>query len=223
MLTTKYNYIREGYVSPRGIGTPNFADFLVWANCLIEPMTIESKMTFLDYGCADARLANFLAAHIDSFKYYGLEHPKSELVKYSNESIFLKDPRCKFGLLGSEMEKEALKKSKYVVLGSVFTHLKIGDFHKMMAKFKDIVKKKNGEVVFSVFIKDKYEFESHSGVYGVPNCISRVFYTERQIEQFAKKNGYVLQEYESFLAQGSNLHRIFKISKPVKKRKNEKN
>jgi SAM-dependent methyltransferase len=212
MLNKKFQYIKDGYVTPKGIGTPNFSDGIQWANCLVEPFKISSSKTFLDYGCADGRLANFLAAYIDqNFKYYGLEHPDSALRAFSN-SIFFADPRCQYGLMGSPIEKEALLKSKYVVLGSVFTHLKFEDFEEIMAKFAHIIKK-GGQVVFSVFIKDSYEWEDHTGVYEIKNCISRVYYTEKMIADFALKNDYLLTEHESFLAQGENLHRIFKITK----------
>lgn len=212
MLNRKFEYIKPGYITPRGIGTPNFDDHIQWANCLVEPFTISESKTFLDYGCADGRLANFLAAYIDqNFKYYGLDHPDSVLQTYSN-SIFFSDPRCQHGLIGTAIEKEALKKSKYVVLGSVFTHLNFEDFKETMAKFAPIIKR-GGQVVFSAFIKDSYECENHTGVYGVANCISRVYYTEKMLEDFAKKKKYILTEHEGFLAQGSNQHRIFKVVK----------
>jgi len=212
MLNKKFQYIKDGYVTPKGIGTPGFLDAIQWANCLVEPFEILKSKIFLDYGCADGRLANFLAAYIDpKFKYYGIEHPDSALRQFSN-SIFFNDPRCQYGLIGSDIEKEALQKSKYVVLGSVFTHLKFEDFEEIMAKFAPIIKKK-GQVVFSVFTKDSYEWENNSGVYEIKNCISRVYYTVKMLEDFAKKNKYVLTEHEGFLAQGENFHRIFKVRK----------
>ena len=212
MLNRKFEYIKPGYITPRGIGTPNFDDHIQWANCLVEPFTISESKTFLDYGCADGRLSNFLAAYIGKdLKYYGLEHPNSILRCFSN-SIFFRDPRCQYGIIGTDIEKEALQNSNYVVLGSVFTHLKFEDFKEIMAKFGPIIKK-GGQVVFSAFIKDSYEWENHAGVYQVSNCISRVYYTERMIYDFAKNKNYELTEHESFLAQGENQHRIFKVVK----------
>ena len=213
MLTRKYQYIQEGYNSPVGIGTPLFEDYIRAATCYLEALTIQDSMTFLDYGCGDGRFANFLAAHIKNFEYYGLEHPMSELIRFSKTSPFFKDSRCNFGLMGTDYETEALKKSKYVVLMSIFTHLRIEDFYIIMEKFEDIIKRKNGEVVFSAFIEDSYRYEHFCGCYGVPNCISRVFYTTKQLKDFAKNKDYVLTEHGSFLAQGENLHRFFKIAK----------
>ena len=210
MLNKKFEYIQDNYITPKGIGTPSFLDGIQWANCLVGPFKISRSKTFLDYGCADGRLANFLAAYISpDFKYYGLEHPDSALRAFSN-SVFFQDSRCQYGLIGTDIEKEALQNSNYVVLGSVFTHLLFEDFKEIMAKFAPIIKK-GGQFVFSAFIKDSYEWEEHAGVYQVSNCISRVYYTERMIHEFAKKKNYALTEHESFLAQGENLHRIFKL------------
>jgi len=212
-MLKKYKYIEEGYKSPSAIGTPFFEDYIRFATCYIEPLTISKSMTFLDYGCGDGRLANFLSAHIKKFKYYGIEHPESTLVDLSKSSPFFNDSRCHFGLMGTDYETEALEKSKYVALCSVFTHLKIEDFYIIMEKFENIIKHKNGEVVFSAFIEGEYRYEPISGCYDVANCHSRVFYTKKQLKDFAEKKGYILTEHESYLAQGENLHRIFKISK----------
>ena len=207
----KFNYIIPFY-SVKGAGTRKFGDALDLFTKYFDAFSLVENKGFVDWGCADGRAANFLSSYLKDFKYFGLEHPKSELVSRMETSIFKNDSRCSFGLIGTDFEKLALKKSKFVLLSSIFTHLKKEDFHNTMAKFAPIIKK-GGEVVFSIFIEKKYRFESHAGVYGVPNCISRVFYTKRQLSNFAKKNGYKLTEHGSYLAQGENLHRIFKCKK----------
>ena len=214
MLPHKFQYIQDNYITPKGIGTSSFADAIQWANCLVEPFEILEKQprVFLDYGCADGRLANFLASRIKDFKYFGLEHPDSVFNEHSN-SVFFRDSRCHFGQIGSTVENEALESSQYVTLGSVFTHLKVEDFEIIMEKFKNIIMENEGQVVFSIFIDKSYRWENHFGVYNVANCISRVFYTEKMIQDFAKSNKYKLTEHKSFLAQGENLHRIFKVTK----------
>lgn len=215
MLQKKFQYIKNNYVTPKGIGTPSFQDAIEWANCLVAPFKILDKepRVFLDYGCADGRLANFIASRIENFSYIGLEHPDSALQEHKN-SVFFRDSRCHFGFIGEPIEADAIEGAQYVTLGSVFTHLLVEDFEMIMGKFKPIMEN-DGQVVFSIFIEDKYRWEDHFGVYGVANCISRVFYTEKMIQDFAEANGYTLTEHDSFLAQGENLHRIFKVVKEI--------
>jgi hypothetical protein len=153
-----------------------------------------------------------MSAVFQDWFYYGLEHPQSALQGFAEKSFIFKDDRCKYGLMGSDVEKEALKQAEFVVLGSVFTHLAKEDFEEIMNKFDPILDKA-GEVLFSVFLADEYQSPDEGGIYGVKNCRGIVYYTEDYLEDWAEKNNLKLEYSNEFLAQGQHLHKIFKVTR----------
>lgn len=209
MIERKYKELIPGF-SMKGWGAEKYDKANVWMSTLIEPL--EDKfcegMKILDYGCGNGRISNFLSGRLRNYTYYGVEPQGQPGIDVAKQKF--SDPRHYFGYIDSDLEKKALAEINCIILGSIFTHLRFDDFEKIMDKFKESIKR--GAVVsFSVFIDDKYFEEGGGGAYGIPNCYGRVYYTEKQLINWCEKNNYKLKEYPSYLAQGENLHRIFKI------------
>ena len=185
-----------------------------WMWSLYSAAGISEYDTILDYGCGYAGLANFISGMIQNFKYYGMEIKGSESNESfeNNKRLYSNDNRISLGYIGSDIEREALKESNIVILGSIFTHLKWGDFERVMAKFEGIIEE-DGEVVFSVFLDDKYRVNGDGGVYGVLNCYALVYYTKQELNEFCNSRNYKFTEESEWLHMEQYLHTICKISK----------
>ena len=190
----------------------------VWLASLSEALgeSFAEGMRVLDYGCGVGRYAHFLAQRLADFEYFGVEKGGSryrhgERSVRATERIFRHDGRATFGLIGSDVEEEAVGQVDTVVLGSIFTHVDQDEVSRMLAKLEPVLDR-GGKIVFSIFLADEYALEG-KGAYGFDDCYGRVWFTDEQVRQFAADLGAVAKDEETFVAQEVNVHRIFALTK----------
>jgi len=210
VIPARYPEIRPNF-KMKGWGAENPQKSNIWMSAQINPLEDKFKegLKLLDYGCGNGRISNFLSGRLKDYTYYGVEPDGSAGLSIAKE--YFSNPKHHFDLIGSEIEKEALENVDCIVLGSIFTHLKIEDFEIVMEKFKNSLLR-GCDVVFSMFIGDEYWIRGEGGCYGIENCYALVIYTMDQLENFCKDNNYILKEFDSYLAQEVHLHRMFKVS-----------
>ena len=81
---------------------------------------------------------------------------------------------------------------------------------KNITKLMPVVKKNKGTIIFSAFISDACTHEI-PGVYGFEKAYARSYFTLEQLDSIQKLFNIDITQEETFLAQGENLHRIFRI------------
>ena len=199
-------------------GTDEEPGSSLWLASLSEAMgaSFREGMCVLDYGCGAGRYAQFLRQRLKRFAFYGLEKPGSDF-RHGEKSIktarklFRWDRRVRFDLIGSRLEATALARADVAVLGSIFTHVDLGEVERILAKLAPIISR-GGTIVFSIFLADTHRLED-KGLYGFADCYGRVWFTAEQLRGLCDRDGWVLAERESFLAQDVNVHRIFTLSR----------
>jgi len=174
-------------------------------------------LQILDYGCGGARMANFLARRLRSFRYIGVE-PETGAPLGDNEhtnlhlceAAFGHDPRVRFGAIGSDVEADALAHVDIIVAGSIFTHLPFREFREVSEKFRDALAR-GADFVFSVFIEAEYGHYGERGIYGVPTCWSYINYTQAMIDELAAELAVSIVETGTFRG-GYFKHHILRMS-----------
>lgn len=186
----------------------------------------------LDYGCGAGRYCNFISGHLREFTYWGIEPsgggPFSiyqNVSSMSEEGIRLateaygKDPRVRFGFVGSELEEEAIRTADVVLIAGIFTHLPEDQLYSVCNKMLPVVDR-GGSVVFSVFLADEYRAIG-SGAYGFKDTYQICYYTREQLDTWAAKAGVKLVEcmpwYITFTDSGEPIlfDSIFRVTGAV--------
>jgi cyclopropane fatty-acyl-phospholipid synthase-like methyltransferase len=188
----------------------------LWCAALAQAMgeAYRERMKLLDYGCGYGRFFNFLSGRLENFTYYGLEVADSETghgqscIQFAADS-FGSDPRGRFALIGSELEREALTTVDTVLLGSIFTHLSFAAFEKLFGKCMPVIERK-GTIVFSIVLADRYSCDG-PGKYGMKSCYRETRYTRQQLSEYFDRMGLALTEAEHFQAPSNDLQTIFRV------------
>lgn len=179
----------------------------LWCAVLAEAMgdRYREGMRLLDYGCGYGRFFNFLTGRLAGFTYYGLEVADSATghgqacVAYAEET-FGRDPRGRFGLIGSDLETQALAEVDMVLLGSIATHLDFESFAALVTKFLPVIARR-GALVFSVVLADRYVCVG-PGKYGVGDSYHETRYTARQIDDHFRDRRLAVTEAGYFQSPG---------------------
>lgn len=208
----KYEPISHFYVS-YGFGTDKEPDASVCMASFANAMgnKFKEKMVLLDYGCGSARFCNFMSKRLKDFSYYGIEKPGGEkngekAIEYAR-MCFGYDKRITLGLIGDEVEKEAIEKAEVVLLLSIFTHLTVEEMNAIMDKLLPIIQR-GGSIVFSAFIRDEYSVGKGGG-YGFADCYSAVYFTKEQFKEMEKRLGIRIAEIDTFITPTGYKHIIF--------------
>lgn len=168
------------------IGSRTKAKSWKWCTTLSEAMgdLFREGLKITDYGCGKGRYCNFLTGWLREFTYYGLEPKNRGGRKYLGMARHLlgETRRWRFGFLGTKFEREALENSEIILLGSVFPHLAIEDFHSIMDDLLSAAPQ--ATLIFSVMHATKYQLGERKGLYGNERCYEYVFYTVRQVRQY---------------------------------------
>jgi SAM-dependent methyltransferase len=195
-------------------GTDEEPHSSVWLASLSAAMGdgFREQITVLDYGCGTGRYAHFLRQRLRRFTYYGLERPGSQAARGEKcieaaTAVFAGDSRCRFDLIGSSLENEAIDRADIALLGSVFTHTNQSDLYMISRKLAPIARR-GGQIVFSVFLAHEYRLED-AGIYGFTDCYGRAFFTRGQLATLGDELQLKLFECEQFIAQQVNVHCIF--------------
>lgn len=192
-------------------GTPDEPDSSIAMAAFCEPVAdlLVPGVTVLDYGCGAGRLANFLSGHVQPFTYIGLErlgeHGARSL--QAARSLFGPSSLTSFGHIGSFLEVVGLATADVAVLASVFTHTDAQETARILRHLSPIALS-GGQIVFSVFHAPAYRTENR-GIYGYADNYGRVWLAEQQLHDIAAGASLKIEERETFLAQGENLHRIY--------------
>jgi SAM-dependent methyltransferase len=200
----RYPKIVEGPIVG-GCGCEDEPMSSLWCAAFAEAMgdRYGEGMRLLDYGCGYGRFFNFLTGRLATFKYFGLEVAGSSTghgqacLAYARRT-FGDDPRGRFGLVGSELEEQALGEVNVVLLASILTHLDFDTFKALLNKFLSVIAR-GGAVVFSVVHGDRYECVG-PGKYGMPDCYHETHYTHQQLGDHFRNQCLALTEAEHFQA-----------------------
>lgn len=196
-------------------GTNDALQASIWFAALSEGLgdNFREGMTVFDYGCGGARYLNFIHQRLDNYRYYGLEKKggDGELVVNALGRMFSDSDvsNVHFGLLGDELEEEALRESDAVILGSIFTHLKFDKFIEIFDKFLPLLNR-GGVVSFSVFLAEELCVVGDCGCYGIEDCYSVSYYTVKHMRNYFRSVDVKLTEEDFFLTQEIDNHRIFR-------------
>jgi SAM-dependent methyltransferase len=216
-------YFRNKYSEFEHCGSEEEPESSMWLTNLSIAMEeyFTEGITVLDYGSGIGRYADFLTKKLKKFKYFGVEKPNSknahgEKCIMISKKIFRYSRKIHFGLIGSNLEKTAIKNSEVCVLGSVFTHVDYTEVQNILSKLMPIVKNNDGIIIFSAFISDSCRQEG-PGIYGFENAYFRSYFTLAQIKNLEDKFQIKITEKGSFLAQGENLHRIYSAENQLMK------
>jgi len=208
----KYEPISSNYVS-LGFGEDKEPEgsllMATFANAMGNKF--KEKMVLFDYGCGSARFCNFISKRLKDFSYYGVEKPGGErlgekAIEYAR-MCFGYDKRISLGLIGDEVEQEAVEKADVALLLSIFTHTTIEEMNTIMDKLLPIISR-GGSIVFSAFIRDKY-WVGRSGGYGLPDCYSEVHFTKEQFKAMEKRLGIRIVQIDTFITSTRYTHLIF--------------
>ena len=170
-------------------------------------------MKLLDYGCGNCRMANFLSKRLKDFTYYGVE-PNSPYGKGQTESAtnyFGNDKRVSIGLIGEEIEKEAISNADTVLLLSVFTHTTIEETKAIITKLIPIIER-GGSVVFSVILGDKYSPVGNNA-YTIKDSYGVVYNTLKQIEELQQQFNVNMELTYEYEADGGSKHSVYRTTK----------
>lgn len=170
-------------------------------------------MIVLDYGCGSGRYANFISRRLRNFTYYGVEPilagPKHGMNRNPETNLEIcernygQDPRVWFGPIGGEIEHQALDKCDWILAGSVFTHLAIDEYVKVISKFSGAIKQ-GAKFVHTIFYGQKYLIrQSKPYPHGLADFYSYVLYTEQLAK--AAWNGFNVKQTGTF-KPGSGKH-----------------
>lgn len=200
-------------------GTDDEPGSSIWMASLSEAMgrSFREGMTVLDYGCGAGRYAHFLRQRLKNFKYYGLEKPGGEIrhgeqAIASGREIFQGDGRIVFGLLGEQLEAEAIERAGVVLLASIFTHIDLGEMERILLTLRPVTTR-GGKIVCSAFLGEAYQLEGKGALYGFPDCYYRVWFTQAQLNQLRNRHRWIMTGSETFVAQDVNVHRIMALSR----------
>jgi len=170
-------------------------------------------MIILDYGCRTGRYCHFLSQWLKNFKYYGIEIKggESEILMSEANNQIGHDPRVEFGLIGDSIESKSISESNVILLGSIYTHLKFETFVDLNDKFLPVIDR-GGIIIFSILLSEKYKVVGSGGAYGVKDCYGVAYYKKDMLDDYISNcNKYILRDMDTFLAQETYLHTIYRM------------
>jgi hypothetical protein len=169
----------------------------------------EEGVTILDYGCGPARFFNFMSKRLKNFMYYGIEPDSAYGINCINNirNFYKKDKRISVGLIGTDVEQEALEQVDIVLLCSIFTHITIEQTKEVLYKLYPIVNR-GGIIVFSMILGDEYKV-CEGNAYSMQNTYSIVYNTIKQIQEL--NTIYNIKLEDEWMSPRGHLHKIYKI------------
>jgi len=196
-------------------GTPAEPGSSIWCASLLESARdrLSGPFVILDWGCGDGRLLDFMTRRFKEFEYYGIERPgehgSSRIVQA--RASFASDPRAKFDVYDTPLEKEAVGRAGIVVMGSVATHIPIPMFEILLSRILPVLER-GGVLISSFFIRDRYAFQNGT-CYGHDDCYRWVSYTQEQVDGICQKMGLSAEQKELFDAGPGCIHQILRFQK----------
>ena len=195
-----------------------------WSEAL--SLGIGSKFTdglsVIDMGCGYGRFLNFLLIkNIKKFTYYGFEiaGPKNgDILTSFNKKIYAHlndaDRKISFGFINDDnTTSEAIENCDTLLLGSVFTHIRIEDAIEVIKKYEKILEKENGSVVFSSIMGDEYSLIDE-GCYGCEKTYGVVRHTNKEIGELTLNGKYLIEKITTFQTPNVGYdHTMYKLKK----------
>jgi len=205
-----------------GCGTDYQPGSDAWAHSLSRGVGSKFKngLSIVDLGCGYGRFLNYMYRNnINEFKYYGIElrspNNGDPLVKFNKKMYEPFNSPSREIIFGFEDDEDfvnnAIERCDTLLLGSVFTHLRIEESVKIIKRFEKLINKERGSVVFSVIKSDVYSLEVE-GAYGHPHTYGVAYITQAELELLTLNGKYQLKELGEFPASTGHTHTICELT-----------
>ena len=175
------------------LGSTSSSQERSWLRNLFQAAELEENDHVFDYGCGNARLANFMSTRLVNFTYYGLEMNTGH-GRFHDENAkrwLGADPRITLGYLDDESAfQDALVSSNVVILGSVISHLGVDDAMVVFRRLKSVLHR-CGRIVFSCMVAEENQVSKRRDVYEVPGSYAFIIHSRSLLQAIEREVGSV--------------------------------
>jgi hypothetical protein len=188
-----------------------------WCQALATGIGEMEGVSLIDWGCGYGRFLNYmLTENVRNFRYYGFELKGKRglaLNDFNQNYLPLNDDHrtIKFGFVDNQdLIDEAVQNCSTILLGSVFTHMRIEDCVEFLNTFDEVTKK--GSIVFSLIMDTEYFLGPPALVYEIENSYCIVRHTEKELDMLTIGGKYKIVKCCDFLTSHKEVHTIFHLT-----------